>query len=204
MANKKKADTTSTTLKIKEAAHKLFVKKGFASTTIREIAEEAGTNVALLNYHFGSKQHLFELVIQEKLHSFFAQLAPILSDETTTLEEKIQGLVNSYIDFLCNDPDLVTFILNEIRKENFTFIPVNKVDELIVKSYFMQQLKAACGNLDPKQLFLSIIAMTVFPFAAKPLVIQIGLVEKEGFHDMMQERKKQIPLLLKSMLNQNG
>jgi hypothetical protein len=47
----------STEEKIKEAARKLFTHKGFAATRTRDIAQEAGINLALLNYYF--RNHLF-------------------------------------------------------------------------------------------------------------------------------------------------
>ena len=45
----KPAKESSTEERIKEAARKLFTQKGFAATRTRDIAEEAGINLALLN-----------------------------------------------------------------------------------------------------------------------------------------------------------
>ena len=53
----------STEIKIKEAATRVFVAKGFNGCTSREIAKESGMNVALVNYYFKSKGQLFEIVI---------------------------------------------------------------------------------------------------------------------------------------------
>lgn len=61
---------TSTEEKIKEAARTVFHKKGFAATRTRDIAEEAGINLALLNYYFRSKQRLFELIMVETTAAF--------------------------------------------------------------------------------------------------------------------------------------
>ncbi len=41
--------------KIKEAAKTVFYKRGVTATRTRDIAEEAGLNLALLNYYFRSK-----------------------------------------------------------------------------------------------------------------------------------------------------
>ncbi len=57
--------------KILTAARKIFLKKGFAATRTRDIATEAGINLALLNYYFRSKKKLFELVMQEKVEMLF-------------------------------------------------------------------------------------------------------------------------------------
>jgi len=45
--------------KLKEAARKLFTQKWFDAVRTRDIAEEAGINLAPLNYYFRSKQKLF-------------------------------------------------------------------------------------------------------------------------------------------------
>jgi len=47
-----------------QAARNLFTSKGFASTTVREICREAGTTGPVLYYHFGSKEGLFEAVVE--------------------------------------------------------------------------------------------------------------------------------------------
>ena len=53
----------STEAKIKEAAKRVFTNKGFSGCSSREIANEAGMNVALVNYYFTSKEQLFNFGI---------------------------------------------------------------------------------------------------------------------------------------------
>ena len=50
----KQSSDINTEAKIKAAARIVFHKKGFAATRTRDIAEEAGLNLALLNYYFRS------------------------------------------------------------------------------------------------------------------------------------------------------
>ena len=203
MGKNAKEDTTSSTIKIKEAAHKLFLKNGYGSTSIREIAETAGTNVALLNYHFGSKQNLFEVVMLEKIQLLLGRLTPIFSDEQTSLDQKIEAMVDTYIDFLLEYPDLLTFVLNEIRKNKFEFIAKTRLGELVHQSFFMKQLKAATGSINPLQLLMSIVGMLVYPFVARPVITQTRLADNHKFNQMMLERKKLIPLWVRSMLKSN-
>ena len=47
----------STEEKILISASKVFTEKGFSGTRTRDIAEEAGINLALLNYYFRSKKN---------------------------------------------------------------------------------------------------------------------------------------------------
>src|ERR1700744_1384339 len=106
---------SSTEEKIKEAARKLFTQKGFSATRTRDIADEAGINLALLNYYFRSKQKLFDLVMMENFQEFIKGITVNFMDETMTFEQRIQRIVIAYVDMLTRLPDLPMFILNEIR-----------------------------------------------------------------------------------------
>lgn len=61
----------STPRAILEAAGRVLGRDGFAALTARNIAAEAGTNLALLNYHFGSKEllllEIFDYVDAQRL-----------------------------------------------------------------------------------------------------------------------------------------
>ncbi len=48
------------------AAEKLFAVNGFDGTSVRDIAQEAGVNVAMISYYFGSKEKLMEAVFEQK------------------------------------------------------------------------------------------------------------------------------------------
>lgn len=63
----------ATRQKILDAAELLFAERGFHSVSVRDITTAAGVDVALINYHFGSKQLLFE--------SVFMRRAEVLNEE---------------------------------------------------------------------------------------------------------------------------
>jgi len=56
------------------AATQLFAERGFRGTTIRDIAERAGVNVAAGNYHFGSKKALYLAVLRAQFTRIRAEL----------------------------------------------------------------------------------------------------------------------------------
>jgi AcrR family transcriptional regulator len=53
--------------KIVDAAEALFMEHGFEATSLRQITAAAGVNLAAVNYHFGSKEELFESVLTRRL-----------------------------------------------------------------------------------------------------------------------------------------
>ena len=71
-------EDSSTEEKIKAAARKVFTRKGFAATRTRDISEEAGINLALLNYYFRSKEKLFDLVMMENMQHFLIGMKEVI------------------------------------------------------------------------------------------------------------------------------
>src|SRR5580765_3819408 len=61
------ADTTDTKSKILDAAEELFMEHGFEATSLRLITTAASVNLAAVNYHFGSKEELFQAVLTRRL-----------------------------------------------------------------------------------------------------------------------------------------
>ena len=60
-------DTPDTKSKILDAAEELFMEHGFEATSLRLITTAAGVNLAAANYHFGSKDELFQAVLTRRL-----------------------------------------------------------------------------------------------------------------------------------------
>ena len=60
-------DPPDTKSKILDAAEELFMEHGFEATSLRLITTAAGVNLAAVNYHFGSKEELFQAVLTRRL-----------------------------------------------------------------------------------------------------------------------------------------
>lgn len=190
----------STEDKIKEAARKVFTSKGYAATRTRDIAEEAGINLALLNYYFRSKEKLFEIIMAEKMFKLFNVLAPVIDDPKTTLEKKVETIVVNYIDLLRENPDLPLFVLSEIRTNPQLFSEQLRVGPLLQNSALVNQLKEKRPDLNPLHFVISLLGMTVFPFIMKPVIFDVMPNNAKVFDTLVQERKKLIPVWIKAML----
>ncbi len=191
----------STEEKIKMAARKMFTQKGFAATRTRDIAEEAGINLALLNYYFRSKEKLFDLIMLENMQHFVMGMKGVLSDETTTLQEKFEQFVGNYIDMLTQHPDLPLFILHEIKANPDKFVERVGIQNVIFGTHFYKQLIAAIGKKgQPFQIIMNMMSLTVFPFVASPLLRNLGNLTPDDFNKLIESRKKLIPLWINAML----
>jgi AcrR family transcriptional regulator len=60
------ARSRTTPDRILDSAEKLFARRGFHGVSIRDITQDAGVDVALVNYHFGTKQALLDSVLTRR------------------------------------------------------------------------------------------------------------------------------------------
>jgi len=87
-------------LEIISVAEKLFSVKGFAGTSVREIAESAGVNVAMISYYFNSKEKLMEAIFTARTARSTERLEKLIQDHTLLPFEKLELLVDDYIQKL--------------------------------------------------------------------------------------------------------
>lgn len=198
-----KNDTT-TELKIKNAARAVFHKKGFAATRTRDIAEEAGINLALLNYYFRSKKKLFDIIMMESLQQFALSVGDVFNDEKTSFGHKLHVLSGRYIDMLTAHPDIPLFILSELRANPQELISKVHIKENLLKSHFIHQFNeqvksGKISSIPPLQFMINFMGLIVFPFVASPIVKGIGDLSDDEFTRLMQERKALIPKWLNAM-----
>ena len=65
--------------RILDAAEALFMEHGFEATSLRAITAAAGVNLAAVNYHFGSKEELFQSVLTRRLDPMNQQRLDLLT-----------------------------------------------------------------------------------------------------------------------------
>jgi AcrR family transcriptional regulator len=190
--------------RIKEAARIVFTQKGFLATTIRDIATQADINLASVNYYFRTKEKLFEIIMAETVQKLFDRIEPVINDETTTLVEKITLIVNHYIDYVLEHPNMPYFVLSEVMSGSDP-LPFIKNKKNFLDSAFSKQLIELQkeGNVDfhPVQIILNLTGMIIFPFITRPLILKIGDFDTKEFVEIVNERRKLIPIWMKQMLN---
>ncbi len=186
--------TNTTEQQIIEAARKIFMHKGFSGARMQDIADEAGINKAMLHYYYRSKDKLFDMVFTEAVGKLLSRVSAVFTADLL-LEDKIQGVIGSYIGSIAENPYLPLFIMNEINQD-----PDRIIDRFVnTPSFpniqeFMMLLKSEMDNgtirrVDPIQLMISVVSMCVFPFVAKPLMQAVFKIGEPAFAQFIEERK---------------
>jgi AcrR family transcriptional regulator len=88
---------TDKKLHIIDHAVELFSEKGFEGTSIRDLAARASVNVAMVNYYFGSKEKLFEAMVEERASYSRGILEEIAGNSSYSDIEKVDLIIDNYI-----------------------------------------------------------------------------------------------------------
>ncbi len=199
-------ETQDPEMKIREAARKVFFEQGYEGAKIRQIAKEAGVNLAMVNYYFRSKGELFESIYLETFRELLDRIGVML-DEQTPLEVKIWKVVDQYTDYMLANPLLPGFVLSELRTNGAAFFKKLNVKEIIEHSVFHKQLleeaqKGHIRSVDPLQIVFSLMSNIIFPIMAKPMLSYVGSLDEEGFRQFVRARKQLIPEMIMAYLKQ--
>lgn len=90
-------------LQIIEVAERLFASKGFAGTSVRDIAQEANINVSMISYYFGSKEKLVEAVFSIRSEESRNRIESILNNEELTPLQKVNIWIDMVLDRLMSN-----------------------------------------------------------------------------------------------------
>ena len=72
-------DSADTKTRILDAAESLFMEHGFEATSLRSLTAAASVNLAAVNYHFGSKEELFQAVLTRRLDAMNQERIELLA-----------------------------------------------------------------------------------------------------------------------------
>lgn len=82
-------DADATRQLLLRSARRRFALEGYGSTTVRDIASDAGVNVALINRYFDSKEGLFEACLSHAAQQFDRPSVPSLERAVQTVVDRV-------------------------------------------------------------------------------------------------------------------
>jgi AcrR family transcriptional regulator len=177
-AGRKKVKNPLTARRILAAAEEHFADQGMAGARTEEIAAAAHANKAMLYYYFGDKSRLHRAVMENLLRQLRnAAFAPLAAK--TSSRDCLIGWVNGYFDFFATHPNYPRLVQREVMDTAPKF-------EWIVREYFRpfhKRLRSlieegvASGEfreVDAHQTVFTVLGMTVFYFAAAPVMSQVS------------------------------
>ena len=196
---------SETEQRILEAARAVFVRRGTAGARMQEIAEEAGVNQALLHYYFRSKDGLAREVFRDVAGRLVPSIVGVLGSNAS-IEPKVEQFVHLYIDTVRVHPFIPGYILAELHfhPERITALAADiaGAHPASVMQAFLRRLRAqldervaigAMRPIAPEQFLVNLIALSVFPFAARPLLRTVFAMDDAAFGRFLDERRAELP-----------
>lgn len=190
--------------KIIEVAKALFIEKGYAETSMSEIAAKAGINRPGLHYYFRTKDKMFEAVFGDILLSIVPKIFDIISQKDMNIERRIEEMIDTYYALFIDNPKLPMFMMREINRD--ANLLIKTATQLNIHEKFRHSLDSIEQEIKEGKLkqvpirfmFYNISSLLTIPFLTQDLTYSILLEEGETFEDMLKEWK---PYIIKQLLN---
>ncbi|MFC3827676.1 TetR/AcrR family transcriptional regulator [Niastella sp. GCM10012298] len=131
-------------------AEQLFAEKGFDGTSVRDIAQLANVNIAMVSYYFGSKEKLIEVLIAERAQHTFDKIEALNKDQTFSPWEKIDRLVSFLVEKTLNK-----YYFDCIISQQYNYSASPVINELILKirSRHLEQITKLVKDGQRKKYF---------------------------------------------------
>jgi TetR/AcrR family transcriptional regulator len=94
----------------------IFAERGFDGATTRDIAARAGTNLGLIQYHFGGKERLWRAAVDRVFGALGATLAEAVPGQLER-PEQLAEIVRVCVRFIAVNPHLVRLMNDECKRD---------------------------------------------------------------------------------------
>jgi len=167
------AELDDTKERLLEAAGRVFAERGFRAATVREICQQAGANVAAVNYYFGDKERLYVESIK-RAHARRAEAVPLPQwSSDTTPEVKLRGFVQTLLSRMLGDPRSAWQAQLMFREMQQPTAACGEWVEEYIRPHF-ELLRGIVGELAPIGVTGSQIQLIVFGIVGQCLYFRIA------------------------------
>lgn len=176
-------------IQILETAEQLFSTTGFNGTSVRDIAQKANVNLAMISYYFGSKENLLEAIFDYRSADIQVQLAALQSNTTMEPLQKIEKMIDAYVDRIMSMQCFHRIMMREQMLSNDTTIGKKiheykkRNNEFITKLITEGQKKGAFK----KKIDMPLMMVTMFGTAHHLISTQHYYREMNNLQDMSDE-----------------
>ncbi|MDO4827163.1 MAG: TetR/AcrR family transcriptional regulator [Bacteroidia bacterium] len=187
--------------KILEAAKTAFIRDGFNGARVRDIAESAGVNLALVNYHFGSKRELFNAVMGRALVTFRDSMLGMVHDETTDLKTKIRECVRNYSQMLEENPQLISFVMHGLSRDEGEFARQFAVQNVFLGSAMQKQLiSEGLSEEQSEQFMVTMFTLLAGACLTAPITKIVLSKDDSQMKEFFRKREEALPSLLEIII----
>ncbi|HOI75740.1 MAG TPA: TetR/AcrR family transcriptional regulator [Syntrophales bacterium] len=150
IAERKQREKESRSRQIQEIAAELFYKKGYAETSLDEIARRAEISKATIYLYFKSKDDLYYQIVEPALAELSRRLVSIAENSEEPAEITVRKIIDATRDVFFNDPGSYHLVSRYNAAEFKRLLPKNRLDNLksLMRSNFHQMEQAVQKGID--------------------------------------------------------
>lgn len=186
--------------RIREAADELFCRVGYDAVSVRDVAERAGVNKALVFYHFESKAQLFEHVLERYYKAHQLALAAAFEAEGTA-RERMHRMLDAYLDFMAENVRYAVLVQQQLSNPE-THPLVEKNLEPLYRwiERALGEVAPHAGKSSARQLFVTFSSLVINYFTYAPILGRVWERDPLG-KPMLEERRQHVHWLVDLMLD---
>jgi isopropylmalate/homocitrate/citramalate synthase len=131
---------------------------------------------------------------------FFENAISMMGSEAP-LFKKIEHFIDAYITLISKNPHIPNFIINELNRNPERLVTIFKNTPIVKNNAFgkfsevvQEEIKkGTIEPIDPIQLIINIIGLSLFPIIAKPILMGILFKnDKKKYNEFLESRKKEV------------
>lgn len=176
---KRERNATETKRRLLDAAEREFGAKGYAGARLRDVAQGAGVQQALIHHYFVDKDGLYRAVLDRALVQTAAESYTIVK-RGPRVEDLVEAFVDLLVHFCESNPNLLAILRMEAASGTSVAIdvmrertqPVFRAVEALLQS--MQREGQIRDDLTASELILSVLSMVFLPFHEARLLEALG------------------------------
>ena len=191
--------------RILAAAERVFSEHGYGGARTRQIAEAAGVNVALLHYHFGTKDDLYQAVLRAAQERVAAAIHQALVRDTPPAE-RVANAIRAHFDQLSRSPHRARLLMDAILRRHPLALEIGEraAGTVAVEVLRAVQDGAQGGTfrdgVDLGHTILSVTGLNLIYFAAQPIVEALFPGDAYGPEALAARREAVVDLVLHGVL----
>lgn len=181
--------------RIIKAARALFVEKGYAETSMSDIALRVGINRPVLHYYFRTKERMFQAVFGDIVLSVVPVVMDIIRQREKSVTERVTEVVEAYYALFLSNPRLPMFVIREMNRDATCLLRTAEQLGLPEKlgailDHLHQEMQTGrLRNVPPRFLFFNLYGLLTIPFLTQDLTHSLFLEQGERFEEMLEKWK---------------
>ena len=194
-------------VKILEAAKVVFVRKGYESTKMSDIAAVVGIGRTALHYYFRTKEMLFDAIFGQIIAEVVPNIESIASIDCPFLN-KMEKIIPIYADILSRNPLLPIFVAKEMNRDVLHLLQTigkntARLSPLLkIKDQLLDEMdKGILQKIPLIDVISTLMSLLVFPMLTRNMLTILFLEgNSQAFTEFYEQRRALVAKVMRILL----